>query len=144
MSVHLTRQFCILIHRQNCRVSQFGDVGELRTWRSVPNSEQSLWELLVVGLSASRLARAHALLGEESGGDMWRGAVWKVGTSVRLSMRHHSNTIPPHSLSSSFPSRLARQTNRRDTLEGRYVRPSVSAASSEHNPSSFLELELSL
>jgi hypothetical protein len=43
-SVRLTRQFCILIQRQNCRVSKFGDVGELRTWRSVPDSEQSLCE----------------------------------------------------------------------------------------------------
>jgi hypothetical protein len=33
-------------------------------------------------------------------------------TSVRLSVRHHPNTIPPHSPSSSFPSRLARQTDR--------------------------------
>ncbi len=36
-SVRLTRQFCILIHQQNCRVSKFGDVGELQTCRSVPD-----------------------------------------------------------------------------------------------------------
>jgi len=37
------------------------------------------------------------------------------GRYVRLSVRHHLNTIPPHSLSSSFPSGLARQTDRRHT-----------------------------
>jgi hypothetical protein len=61
-------------------VSKFGDVGELRSWRSVPDSEQSMFETAggrPVQVSASVLARAHALLGEESGGDMWRGAVWR-------------------------------------------------------------------
>ncbi|CAK9264583.1 unnamed protein product [Sphagnum jensenii] len=47
--------------------------GELRSWRSMPDSEQSMFETAggrPVQVSASVLARAHALLGEESGGDM--------------------------------------------------------------------------
>lgn len=48
-------------------VSEFGDLGELPDWRSAPAPEQPLFQTAAgrpVQVSASAMARAHALLGE--------------------------------------------------------------------------------
>jgi hypothetical protein len=48
-------------------VSELGDLGELPDWRSAPAPEQPLFQTAAgrpVQVSASAMARAHALLGE--------------------------------------------------------------------------------